>query len=286
MQRLLLFLYCALLLGACQKEATSNNELDQLSTHAHLSEAAGCAIGFSYDMLTATYVMAGEQDAELTLAEQALRVPTYVHCNVKACINDDGTLSAEVEMLPLPVEFELPANIIGNRPLVDPMQMPHRMRIDHDAITFYDEDKQVQHSDVLESNSASFLQQIMAQANHLEQAKPVSAQNTELLFEAFTKLGYEVRNEAADRFGVLVQSHDDGSRSEVVLDKKVGMWRGQADFGADGQVRSKVVIHASDNTGDVTLPTGHTFSTYFDSPSGDYRLQIRSESRLDNFTWY
>ncbi|MCB9290273.1 MAG: hypothetical protein H6560_23390 [Lewinellaceae bacterium] len=272
------WLWIALLcLAACSKDRNGISEVEKQGPIAQND----CRIALSYEITTYTYARAfhpGEQE-ELTQGEQTLRLPRSEGCTVEACILEDGQLIAEAHALQPENASEYPAGAIG--PITFPEQYSmDKMVFSNGTISSYNADGEVLAQSFSDGTSLALYQNIIEGMG--EQATVITAEQMSGLLEGFADAGFEVRPTENESIALLRHTYEDGSFSELIIDKELQLVRGQANFDADGTLQTKSYFSFSGEAGAPAI-TGHTFVTYMDSPFSGKKMAIIKRSVISNF---
>ncbi|MEO1261610.1 MAG: hypothetical protein AAFZ15_22585 [Bacteroidota bacterium] len=268
---LLAIMTCAL---ACSK--------DDAKPFPPLSQVSGdCPINMSYEVTTAAFTQAADQDeqTELTPAEQVLAYPTFTRCSVDVCIEVNGTMSASVQMLALENEPNYPKGTIG-LPVIPDKYMVDRVEINGGTATHYNSQGEVIETQILgDASSIDFYSKII---EDMVDFVPLNAEQMSWVIEGFKEAGFDM-TPINDDLEMLTQPFADGSYSKVVLDKKLRVIRGQADYDPSGKLLTKSSMTF---TGEAENPivTGHKFVAYLTSPYSQKRMAMTRRSRIENFS--
>ena len=240
-----------------------------------------CRIALSYEITTYTYAQAyhpGEQE-ELTMGEQTLRLPKIEGCTVEACILEDGQMIAEAYALQPENAPEYPPGTIG--PLTFPEERKmEKMVFGPGWITSYDAQGDAIAQSFTDGTNLAFYQNIIEGLG--EQATVLSAEQISATLEGFVEAGFEVRPTENERVALLRHTYEDGSYSELIIDKELQLIRGQANFDDGGELQTKSYFSFAGEAGNPVI-TGHTFVTYMDSPFSQKKMAIIKRSIIENF---
>ncbi|MCB0561578.1 MAG: hypothetical protein H6573_11265 [Lewinellaceae bacterium] len=270
-------LFILLYLIACSKDRDGLPEMEKQGPIAQND----CRIALSYEITTYTYAQAyhPEEQEALTLGEQTLRLPRVESCTVEACILEDGQMVAEAHAAQPESAPEYPPGTIG--PLAFPEESAmDKMVFSQGTITSYNAQGEPLAQSFSDGTNLALFQNIIEGLG--DQATLLTTEQMSGVLESFVEAGFEVRPTENERIALLRHTFEDGSFSELVIDKELQLIRGQANFDVDGILQTKSYFSF---TGEARKPviTGHTFVTYMDSPLSDKKMAIIKRSTIKNF---
>lgn len=281
--RSLLFLSLLLCLSVIGCQSDDNN-LPTLGVQSLQLAVDGCEVYYSFGLTTTSYIEpALANTADLLPVEQALSYPTYDNCHIEACLNSDGTVSAEITILPVPEELQAdaPVGIIKADAPVQRKLLPTRIVVDHGAINYFGAAGEPLHGSSSKTSTAHV--NYLLESLRVEQpTRRLDESEQVMMLEAFAANGFQVRNED-HRFVMIGFPNSDGTESHTIYDRDLQLWRGQSKTDSKGQLINRSTLYYDETDPDLPL-IGQEFAFYFDSPSSGNRFVKRSQSTISNFT--
>ena len=275
-------LFCSILFFACS--ADDSNSVPQINLGLQAA-VDGCEVFYSFELMTASYIEPASPGMEATeLVEQVLGLPSYGNCVIEACLNSDGTISANIDILAVPEEYhlELPEGTVKADTPVGEDLLPSRIAINHGAITIFDSnDKPI--SETYSKLNAEFVSLLIKnlQKNNKGAGRKITKNEEEAMFKAFKENDFEVI-QGDSRFAMIGLEHTDGTTSHTIYDRRLQIWRGQVELDVDGELISRTTLFFDENDDNLPL-TGQETIVYFESPSSGNRFVKRSTSKISNF---
>ncbi|RMF28371.1 MAG: hypothetical protein D6765_06085 [Bacteroidetes bacterium] len=242
------------------------------------------ALFMSFDLLTSRQVVPKNpaDTVAITEGEKILSLPKFKGCHVDVLLGQDGSYSADVEMVDFPEFPDYPPNTIGIDRFPEHLQTK-RIEIRDAVVTYYGNDGQVLMTE-FEDPDILLLIQNLVQGMTRKNLPPLPPEGMDLLLQAFHESGFEITPTELDHLVALTHRYDDGSKSVLIIDKQLQLITGQANYDPAGNLSTKSDFHFQPDpqTGQPVL-TGHRFVTYYDSPFSNVKMAVVQRSAVRNF---
>lgn len=240
-----------------------------------------CFKSIAFDVETVTHIRPLESEGienydELERPEILMLPPNVVKCHIESCINADGTTEGFVQMLTPTIDIQYPERAagtgIGQKKLFD------RAEFTSDGtVTYFNEMGEVVNSGVLAADVLAYTTLI----EQVSEFESITAEQMDLVIQAFIDEGYEVETEEGSDLAYLKQPLGSGY-SKVVLDKRKYAVRGQEDYDASDNLLTSYYLYMKGEPDNITI-TGHEFKTTFESPFSNVKMSIARRSIISNY---
>ena len=263
-----------LLLGfnACKKD-----ELSKPTGHGFRD---GCVLSLSYDAhsITRTLPVRGFPFDSLSLAEQSLAIPRLQKRHVEVCVEENGDFYAEVTIEPEPIDH--PENAVGLPDPVRPELELSRIEIFNDDANFFNASGEMIGGTV----NAGFdvAAEIREELDFLRNYDPLTEEQVDAMIQGMRDAGLDIIDTDNDRYVVLREAMPSGGSRHTMFDKLMQIERGVAFYDEQGELINRSAI-AYEGTPDAPVLTGSQHMVYFDSPTTEARMAIKTNTSISNY---
>lgn len=254
------------------------NENNQILSRLPLGDYK---IQMSYDMTTFTYAQAAnsEKQGALTPSEQTLGIPGGVGCHVEIGVLETGEMVAEIQMTHPGNIPSYPSRTIGVNRYSEEFIMD-KMTIQDGLITTYNSKGEVITQGAHNESAIAFYQNII---NSMLEIKPLTVEQMSAIIDGMKEAGFDIRSTDLEYLDIMKHTYDDGSYSEVILNKELYLVSGQANYNAEGELQTKSYFSFEGEPGNPELKS-HRFVTHFTAPLSEIKMAIVKHSIFENFS--
>ena len=282
--RLGMIFVLAFFIGSCNKgvDSPAGNEQNEHS-FSSLTVNDETALAISYEMETSTFLTPLHPDDRdlLTDAEKALSIPKPIGYKVVQMVKSNGLIDADVIVSEFDEMPKFPPNMIGHQVYPESFKA-NRIEIRDGVKTFYNSNGEVITTDSHSDEDVTFY---LKAIENIGEDFILSNENMALLIEGYRNAGFDTRE--SDQFPdieILRAEFDDGTSSEVLLDKRLQLIRGQINYDSDNKVTTSSILAYQENANGQKELIGHRFATHYTSPFTGVEMVINKISKIRNFT--
>jgi len=236
-------------------------------------------ISINYTVTTAQYMRPSNlQDTSLmTLSERSLMVPEIWKSNVIFELDKNGNFAGEIDFLP--VESQLPANVIGRHVALEGLELG-KIEFNNEISTFYNLEGEVKNIDALCIKVRDYYVQL---SSNLVEKVIISEEAFETMMLAWEDAGYEVTDYGGNYQSIRIDLPN-GNYSYVFVDKSIQAVVGNANFNKDGSLESRTVSFIETDEEGEYENIKNIFATPFTGSFSEVDMEIVVSSELSNIS--
>ncbi|TVR76377.1 MAG: hypothetical protein EA409_13530 [Saprospirales bacterium] len=236
-------------------------------------------ISINYTVTTAQYMRPSNlQDTSLmTLSERSLMVPEIWKSNVIFELDKNGNFAGEIDFLP--VESQLPANVIGRHVAPEGLELG-KIEFNNEISTFYNLEGEVKNIDALCIKVRDYYVQL---SSNLVEKVIISEEAFETMMLAWEDAGYEVTDYGGNYQSIRIDLPN-GNYSYVFVDKSIQAVVGNANFNKDGSLESRTVSFIETDEEGEYENIKNIFATPFTGSFSEVDMEIVVSSELSNIS--